>query len=130
MKKTGMLNSSISKVLSDLGHTDWIVIGDAGLPIPDGIPKIDLALTIGVPDFVSVVRAVHADMVVEKIFAAEEMEKNNPHQQEFLEKEFPNLIEYIPHEAFKQMTSKVKAFIRTGEATPYSNCILQAGVIF
>ena len=56
MKKTGMLNSSISKVLADLGHTDWIVIGDVGLPIPQEILKIDLALTIGTPDFASVVK--------------------------------------------------------------------------
>jgi D-ribose pyranase len=39
MKKTGMLNSSISKVLADLGHTDWIVIGNVGLPIPQEIQK-------------------------------------------------------------------------------------------
>ncbi len=31
MKKHGMLNSSITKVLADLGHTDWLVIADAGL---------------------------------------------------------------------------------------------------
>jgi D-ribose pyranase len=28
------------------------------------------------------------------------------------------------------LTSKAKVVIRTGEATPYANCILQAGVIF
>lgn len=31
MQKGGMLNSSIAKVLADLGHTDTIVIGDCGL---------------------------------------------------------------------------------------------------
>jgi D-ribose pyranase len=130
MKKTGMLNSSISKVLSDLGHTDWIVIGDVGLPIPQEILKIDLALTIGTPNFASVVKAVHSDMVVEKVFAAEEVKASNPSQYEFLKSEFPNLVEYVSHEEFKKMTGKVKAFIRTGEASAYSNCILQAGVFF
>ena len=37
MKKHGILNSDISKVLSDLGHTDQITIGDAGLPVPEGV---------------------------------------------------------------------------------------------
>ena len=34
MKKNGILNSHIAKVLADLGHTDTIVIADCGLPIP------------------------------------------------------------------------------------------------
>lgn len=41
MKKNGILNSDISKVLADLGHTDYIVIGDCGLPIPNQVKKID-----------------------------------------------------------------------------------------
>ena len=35
MKRAGILNSEISRVLSYLGHTDCIAIGDCGLPIPD-----------------------------------------------------------------------------------------------
>ena len=44
MKKAGILNSDISRVLSYLGHTDRICIGDCGLPIPDCTERIDLAL--------------------------------------------------------------------------------------
>ena len=51
MKRNGMLNSHISKILSDLGHTDMIAIADAGLPVPDGVLKIDLALKLGAPSF-------------------------------------------------------------------------------
>ena len=54
MQRGGMLNSSIAKVLADLGHTDTIVIGDCGLPVPAGVPKIDLALKPGMPSFVDV----------------------------------------------------------------------------
>ena len=36
MQKIGILNSEIAKVLADMGHTDTIVIGDCGLPVPDG----------------------------------------------------------------------------------------------
>ncbi|AEH54627.1 hypothetical protein B4096_1868 [Heyndrickxia coagulans] len=130
MKKHGMLNSSITKVLADLGHTDWLVIADAGLPVPKGVPKIDLALTPGTPSFKSVVKAVCDDMVIEKAIAAEEVKDGNPGQLAFLNEQFPNLIEFVPHEDFKKMTEKAKAVIRTGEMTAYSNCILQAGVFF
>ena len=34
MQKIGILNSEIAKVLADMGHTDTIVIGDCGLPVP------------------------------------------------------------------------------------------------
>ena len=58
MQKGGMLNSSIAKVLADLGHTDTIVIGDCGLPVPAGVQKIDLALKPGTPSFLEVVEEV------------------------------------------------------------------------
>ncbi len=44
MKKQGILNSRIAAVLARLGHTDTIVIADCGLPIPDHVERIDLAL--------------------------------------------------------------------------------------
>ena len=44
MQRHGILNSHIAKVLADLGHTDTICIADCGLPVPEGVQKIDLAL--------------------------------------------------------------------------------------
>ena len=43
MKRNGILNSDISRVLSYMGHTDQICIGDCGLAIPDTTERIDLA---------------------------------------------------------------------------------------
>ena len=43
MQRHGILNSHIAKVLADLGHTDTICIADCGLPVPEGVQKIDLA---------------------------------------------------------------------------------------
>ena len=73
-----MLNSSIAKVLADLGHTDTIVIGDCGLPVPAGVQKIDLALKPGTPSFLEVVEEVAKNMVIEKVEIAAEMEGRNP----------------------------------------------------
>ncbi|MGE7778825.1 D-ribose pyranase [Peribacillus sp. NPDC097264] len=130
MKRLGIINSSIAKVLVDLGHTDYIVIGDAGLPVPEGVLKIDVALTPGTPSFQDVVRAVHDDMVIEKVIAANEIIEINPEQHLFMKQEFGESIDYISHEEFKVLTRKARAVIRTGETTPYSNCILQSGVFF
>ena len=51
MKKIGILNQDISCVVAGMGHNDMLVIGDAGLPIPDGVRRIDLAVKQGVPGF-------------------------------------------------------------------------------
>ncbi|KJL02580.1 MULTISPECIES: D-ribose pyranase [Priestia] len=129
MKRHGMINSHITKILTDLGHTDTIVIADAGLPVPSDVPKIDLSLKLGVPSFEDVVIAVLEDMATEKIVIASEMKERNQKAYELMEKQ-NILVEEVSHEQLKMLTSKTKVVIRTGEATPYANCILQAGVIF
>ncbi|MBG9985018.1 D-ribose pyranase [Aerococcaceae bacterium DSM 111022] len=132
MKKNGILNSDISKVLADLGHTDQIVIGDCGLPIPEGVNKIDLALKKGSPLFIEVLKEVLLDMEVEKIILAEEIKEKNSSVLEQIHNLFPDgfEIEFVAHENFKEHTHESKAVIRTGEVTPYANIILQSGVIF
>jgi D-ribose pyranase len=131
MKKHGILNSHISKILADLGHTDTIVIADVGLPIPKDVPKIDLALIIGVPSFQDVVNMIAEDMVIEKIIVAEELAANNKETSQYLNDRFKEIDkEEISHEQFKIITEHAKVIIRTGEAKPYANCILQSGVNF
>ncbi|ACT02616.1 D-ribose pyranase [Paenibacillus sp. JDR-2] len=131
MKKQGILNSHIAKVLADLGHTDTLVIADVGLPVPEGVLKIDLALTLGTPSFEDTVNAVVADMTVEKVILAEEISTANRDTLQFIERKFHGLeIGRCPHEEFKRLTREAKAVIRTGEAKPYANVILKAGVNF
>ncbi|MDN4603078.1 D-ribose pyranase [Paenibacillus sp. F6_3S_P_1C] len=132
MKKQGILNSHISKVLSDLGHTDMIVIADAGLPVPDGVLKIDLSLKLGTPSFQDIVELIAEDMVVERVILAAEIKAGNPEALQFIIEKFGDeaVDVSIRHEQFKAMTRNAKVVIRTGEATPYANCILQSGVIF
>lgn len=131
MKRHGILNSHITKVLTDLGHTDHIVIADAGLPIPEGVTRIDLALKPGMPSFKEVLDAVADDMVIEKCIIASEIEAGNPEMEQYLTNKFADIeVERVTHEDFKQITKRAKAIIRTGEFTPYANCILQSGVFF
>lgn len=134
MKRLGILNSDIACILANLGHTDKIAIGDCGLPIPDDIVKIDLALKFGSPKFIEVLEEVLKDMKVEKIILAKEIKKNNPKVLEEIglltNKNDIAKIEYVTHEEFKEKLYDVKAVIRTGEVTPYANIILQSDVIF
>ena len=133
MKKQGILNSDISRVLSYMGHTDCIAIGDCGLPIPDEVERIDLALCFGVPAFMDTLKIVAGDMKVEKIVLAEEIKTQNPTVLSQIEELFEGQnveVEYVTHDQLKAQTHDCKAVIRTGETTPYANIILQAGCIF
>ncbi|MGX8176531.1 D-ribose pyranase [Exiguobacterium artemiae] len=129
MKRHGILNSHISKVLTDLGHTDMVVIADCGLPIPAGVERIDLALELGTPSFADVVRVVADDMAIEQVTLATEINDTNVNALEVVNQlDVPQ--DFVSHEAFKELTKQAKVIIRTGEATPYANVILHAGVIF
>ena len=129
MKKKGVLNRDIARVLASLGHTDQIVIADCGLPIPSGVECIDLSLKHGVPSFLDVLTELLTDMEVEAFILAEEVKEQNPLINHIFEiQAIPTY--YLPHEKLKTETSKAKVIIRTGESTPYANVILRAGVIF
>lgn len=133
MKRHGILNSDISRVLSYMGHTDRICIGDCGLPIPDETERIDLSVRFGQPAFMDVLKEVGSDMKIEKIVLAEEIKERNPAVLAEIEQYFSESrpeVEFVPHTELKTMTRECKAVIRTGETTPYANIILQSGCIF
>ncbi|HFB52192.1 MAG TPA: D-ribose pyranase [Anaerolineae bacterium] len=131
MKKTGLLNQPISAVIAGLGHTDTLVVADAGLPIPAQTRRIDLALVAGVPSFLETLRAVLGEMQVEKAIIAEEMTTVSPQLYAAVQEILGDTpIEFVTHVIFKSETESARAVIRTGEFTPYANIILVSGVIF
>ena len=131
MKKVGILNSDISRIVADMGHMDWLGIGDAGTPVPKETEKIDLAVHSGLPSFIDVLNEVLKELEVQKIYLAEEIKDQNPEQLRKIKEVLPDVkIEYIPHSQLKKDLKQSKAFIRTGEETPFSNVILESGVIF
>lgn len=82
-EKGTVLNSDISSVISRLGHTDTLVVCDAGLPIPKSTTRIDMALT-SVPSFMQVLGVVTNEMQVEAAIIAEEIKQHNPQLHETL----------------------------------------------
>ena len=139
MKKGTVLNAEISSVNSRLGHTDTLVVCDAGLPVPKSTARIDMALTQGVPSFMQVLEVVTAEMQVEAAILASEIEQQNPQLHETLLNHIEQLqqhqgntieVRYVSHEQFKKHTADSQAVIRSGECSPYANIILCAGVTF
>jgi len=131
VKKIGILNQPISSIIAGLGHTDTLIIADAGLPIPPETQRIDLALTEGIPSFIDTLRVVLTEMEVERAIVAEEMLDASSQVYEAVKEMLGDVpIETVTHLIFKEQTRSARAVIRTGEFTPYANVILTAGVVF
>lgn len=133
MKKKGILNSNLSRVVAAMGHTDKLVIGDCGLPIPRKAELIDLALTTNVPRFLETLEIVLEELVVEQAIIASEMETKNKQLYKKVKELLKGVkITKVSHEKFKQINNNGGniSFVRTGEATPYANVILISGVNF
>ena len=128
MRKNGIINAPISSVIAHLGHTDTLTIADAGLPVPDSVLRIDLALKPGVPGFLETLEVVLTEMYVEKAFISEDVLDISPE----IYAGMRNLLGEIPiekfsHTQFKELTGSSKAIIRTAEFTPFANIILVSG---
>jgi D-ribose pyranase len=131
MKKTGLLNQPLSAVIAGMGHTDSLVIADAGLPIPAFVERIDLAVADGIPGFMQVLRATLGELQVEHAVLADEIKDRSPAlYAQILEALGAIPVSYVPHEDFKALTGEAAAVVRTGEFTPYANIILFSGVVF
>lgn len=131
MKKKGILNVQLSGYIAALGHMDTFMIGDAGMPIPKGIPVVDLALCGGVPTFIQTMDAILEETEVEFYTLAEEIAEKNPVLLTYIREKLSHVkCEMIPHADLKKLSANVKFAVRTGEFTPYPNIILRAGVAF
>jgi len=133
MKKGGILNSNLSRVIAAMGHTDKLVIGDSGLPIPRNSELVDLALKPNVPRFLETLETILEELVVEEAIISKEMETKNKEVYKKVRQILKNTkIKKVSHEEFKKISRNGGnvSFVRTGEATPFANIILVSGVNF
>ncbi|MFC5370476.1 D-ribose pyranase [Arcanobacterium bovis] len=131
MKKDGILNPDLNRAIARLGHMDTFVVADCGLPIPQHVEVIDLALVFGIPRFTQVLDAVLKEVVIEGVTLAHEV--NGTVAQTWVEDRVGNCagtIEYVSHEDLKRQVEQASFVIRTGETTPYANVIFHCGVPF
>lgn len=131
MRKRGLLHPELSRVLTAMGHTQSLVVADAGLPVPPEVERIDLALIPGTPAFLETTKAILEELQVESAVCAAEIKEKNPEVLKELVALLGDIpLSFISHEEFKTQTQGAEAVVRTGECTPYANVLLKAGVIF
>lgn len=129
LQTTQILNPSLLAALAAAGHGRVIVIADAGLPCPAGVPVIDVSVIPGLPGFVPVVRAILAAGAFESCVIATES-STAPTLRELSAELAALPAERISHTEFKERLAQAAVIVRTGECTPFANIGLIAGVTF
>lgn len=125
-----ILNNELMYAIASMGHTECLIVCDAGFPIPDGAWRIDLALVQDVPDLETVLSAIAQVFIAEKVAYAAEMAANNAPLLEKVQRLFPN-SDYapIPHATILgEMAHQAKVIVRTGAFDPWGNILLYSGV--
>ena len=111
MKKKGILNAELMRCIAALGHKDLFMIGDAGMPIPEGVEVIDLAVCGGVPRFEQVLDAVLAETEVEYYYLADEIQEKNEKLYQHIVNGLPGVeYEMMPHTDLKAESAKWRVF--------------------
>jgi D-ribose pyranase len=132
-RNNGTLNGQLSRVISETGHTDQVVVTDAGLPIPSSVERVDLAVRQDLPRFLDLLDVVLEEIAVEGALLSEEIKQASPRMLAEIEKRLAARgvqPQFVPHTQFKQATTAARAAVRSGEFTPYANVLLTAGVVY
>jgi len=126
MRETGIVNRDICDILSTLGHTDEVIVCDAGFAIPMGVRTIDISLAENVPTVPQVLAELRKHFSVEKLVISEETKKVSPTRFKEFVKAFGKgmAVELISQNEIRARARTVKAVIRTGDFTAYSNIVL------
>ena len=131
MKKIGILNRDISRIVAETGHYDGVVVCDAGFPIPKGVPCIDLSLHFGSPTVLEVLRELAVELPVELFYYASEILDVEPNREAQVREIFPDAQPVtMSHAEFKHLAAKANAVIRTGDTLSYSNVLVVTGVTY
>ena len=132
MKRFGVLNHQLATAIAKMGHDDVMIVCDAGFPIVyDGSDKvIDLAVVPGVPDLLTVLRAVRQEMWVERFAVIDGSQVNNPQVARRAKEIFPDAIaDARPNAWFHEDGyQQAKFIVRTGAWMPWGNVALWSGI--
>ncbi|GLR54859.1 D-ribose pyranase [Shinella yambaruensis] len=138
MRHGALLNGPLTALIGDLGHSDKIMIVDAGWPIPKDL-RYDICLTHGIPRLTDVFSVIAEELSIETVIIDSEMQNHGPEVYGEVCRIIAGAaaasgetikVENEPHVTFKEHAKSVKGIIRTGECIPYCNLVIVAGLAF
>jgi D-ribose pyranase len=129
MRRDGLWHPRLLEIIARIGHTETLVLADAGLPVPPHVEVIDLVWSRSEPPLLPVLRCVLAEMPTERATLADEL--GDGAMSRAFGRELAGIAtDRVGHEELKELTGRARVVVRTGECTPYANVLLHAGVAF
>ncbi|HEY8991193.1 MAG TPA: RbsD/FucU family protein [Luteolibacter sp.] len=128
MLKHGILNPHVLDLIARVRHTNTLVISDWAFPFWPEIETVDISLTHNIPTVLDVLDLISPVFQIGRIWQAEEFYANNtPEKIAAFQKSIGDVpVTKEPHVALKTRVPHAIGLIRTGDATPYGNLIIES----
>lgn len=128
MLKSGILNPHVLDLVARIRHTNTLVISDWAFPFWPEIETVDISLTHHIPSVLDVLDALTPVFQIGRIWQAEEfLAHNTPETIERFQKSFGTTpVTREAHVDFKKRVPLAIGLIRTGDAHPYANLIIES----
>lgn len=128
MLQTGILNPHVLDLIARVRHTNTLVISDWAFPYWPEIETVDISLTHNIPTVLDVLDLLTPIFKIGRIWQAEEFVATNSNEMvERFAKSFGSIpLTREAHLDFKKRVPHAIGLIRTGDATPYGNIIIES----
>ncbi|MEO5914217.1 MAG: RbsD/FucU family protein [Luteolibacter sp.] len=128
MLQTGILNPHVLNLIARIRHTNTLVISDWAFPYWPEIETVDISLTHNIPTVLDVLDLLTPVFKIGRIWQADEfVGSNTPETVARFAKSFGEIpLTREAHVDFKKRVPHAIGLIRTGDATPYGNIILES----
>lgn len=128
MRPNRILHPELAKALATCGHTDIILVTDAGFPIDKCANRIDLGFYAGQVDVLEILKMLRKEIFVEEVTFTTEVKTHHP----TLYKEIQNIytgsgaiFNGTTHEDLvENISPKAKVVIRSGSLNAWANFAL------
>lgn len=130
MRPNRIIHPQLAAELATLGHSDILLVTDAGFPIPADANRIDLGFYEGIPDVLDILRVLRQEVFIEEVhFAGDILEKNKP-LYAALEDIYTGSganFHLTTHEILvSDIAHRAKVVVRSGSFNPWANIALVA----
>ncbi|MEK4149473.1 RbsD/FucU domain-containing protein [Robertmurraya sp. FSL W8-0741] len=130
MRPSRILHPKLSKALAECGHTDIILVTDAGFPIPKDANRIDLGYYAGQVDVLDILKMLRKEIFVDEVAFAGEVKTHHPQLYKSIQDIYTGsgaIFKGTTHEELvENIAPKAKVVIRSGSLNAWANFALVA----
>ncbi len=128
MRLGRILHPELAKALATCGHTDIILVTDAGFPIPKEVNRIDLGYYPGKTDLLDILKMLREEIFVEEVSFAPEVKTHHPALYQELQEIYTGSGAVFSAKSHEELVEKIapkaKVVIRSGSLNAWGNIAL------